>query len=398
MGDAILSQISGETALMDLGDPRDALDAQERLLDFAERLAIDDARLERARREWQEARERHLQAAPSDAVEGEDGGDAAPTAAPAGAALPAPRETTTLAAQPARPPPLEPRRALPAAEPATGTATALGATAPAARDALSNCTRALAGSALPFCIDVVGDIRGPALVVVPAGHFTMGDEGAHEGPRHAVDIADPFALSMFEISAAELARYCAQAARNCPRQPWPEDDMPAVNVNWYLARDYAAWLSELTGAEYRLPSEAEWEFAARAGSSSRFPDGRDHLAPGDARFAAASGRPLAANDRSLDDNAFHLYHMAGNVREWVADSWFEDYAGHPPMAVHGAARLVSTWSAAAPMPTAPMPCARPPAPPWRRTRPTSIPVSASCAYSPTEDGRPAGACAGRAGR
>ncbi|MGE0483432.1 MAG: SUMF1/EgtB/PvdO family nonheme iron enzyme [Gammaproteobacteria bacterium] len=327
LGDAVLAQIAGETALMDLGDPRDALDAQERLLDFADRLAIDDARLERARREWHEARSRQPDGDPLETPAADDTArdTDVPSAAPEGAALPAPAEPGAVAA---RPLPLEPRRALAAPTPVD----ASPATTPSSVPARSNCSRDLVGAALPFCIDVVGDaFRGPALVVVAAGQFDMGGEGAHETPRHAVDISDPFALSMFEISAAELARYCADTGRNCPVQPWPEPALPAVNVNWYLARDYAAWLSELTGAEYRLPSEAEWEFAARAGSTAAYPSGRDQLAPDDARFGhgGANGRPLAANDRSLDGNAFRLYHMAGNVREWVADSWFDDHAGAP---------------------------------------------------------------------
>jgi len=182
----------------------------------------------------------------------------------------------------------------------------------------------------PYCIDVVGDFKGPALVVVPAGRFTMGGSAATESPRRDVTLPRAFALGMFEVSAAEFAAFCTATRRDCVAQPWDDPQLPAVNLNWQDARDYAAWLSARTGQRYRLPSEAEWEYAARGGTTTTYPAG-DELLPTHARFSfkQALSRPLAANDRSLNRNGFRLYHMLGNVREWVTDAWQADYRSAP---------------------------------------------------------------------
>jgi formylglycine-generating enzyme required for sulfatase activity len=106
--------------------------------------------------------------------------------------------------------------------------------------------------------------------------------------------------------------------------------LPIVNVSWSEAVAYAEWLSGVTGARYRLPTEAEWEYAARGGATTTYPFG-DELLPTHARFSfrQTEERPLAANDRSINRNDFRLYHMLGNVREWVADAWSDHYAGAP---------------------------------------------------------------------
>jgi formylglycine-generating enzyme required for sulfatase activity len=99
-----------------------------------------------------------------------------------------------------------------------------------------------------------------------------------------------------------------------------------VNVSWEDARAYTDWLSQVTGAVYRLPSEAEWEYAARGGTTSEYTSREgDKILPTDARFDADS--PLPVNDRSVNANGFRLRHMYGNVREWVADAWSPNYRG-----------------------------------------------------------------------
>jgi hypothetical protein len=110
----------------------------------------------------------------------------------------------------------------------------------------------------------------PEMIVIPAGKFIMGspenelDRNASEGPPHEVTIAKPFALSKFEVTFEEWDACVAAAA--CPRVPdrWGRERMPVINVSWVDIKQYVSWLSQLTGREYRLPTEAEWEYAARA--------------------------------------------------------------------------------------------------------------------------------------
>jgi formylglycine-generating enzyme required for sulfatase activity len=122
----------------------------------------------------------------------------------------------------------------------------------------------------------------PTMVVVPAGTFTMGspesekDRSSTEGPQHEVAIAKPFAVGKTEVTFAEWDACVAAGA--CPKAPdvsWGRDNRPVINVSWDDAKQYTAWLSGITGKKYRLLTEAEWEYAARAGSETRFSFGED---------------------------------------------------------------------------------------------------------------------------
>ena len=193
--------------------------------------------------------------------------------------------------------------------------------------ARTNCKAALAGTRRPYCIDMFADgSKGPALVVLKPGRVRMGEDGNTAEVR----IRHPFAIGMFEISSAELQEFCTAQDIRCPQQPWTDPSLPAVNLSWTMAQDFTRWLSQQSGASYRLPSEAEWEYAARAGHSGRYPAG-DELLPTHARFSfkGTQSAPLAANDRSLNRNDFRLYHMLGNVREWVNDVWHDSHQGAP---------------------------------------------------------------------
>jgi formylglycine-generating enzyme required for sulfatase activity len=173
----------------------------------------------------------------------------------------------------------------------------------------------------------------PVMVVIPGGKFIMGspenepDRSASEGPRHEVTIAKPFALSKFEVTFEEWDACVAAAA--CPRvsDGWGRGTMPAINVSWVDAKQYVGWLSQLTGREYRLPTEAEWEYAARADADTRYSWG-DEVGMGNASCDGCGSQwdlKQTAPVGSFKPNRFGLYDMHGNVWEWVEDSWHESY-------------------------------------------------------------------------
>ena len=192
------------------------------------------------------------------------------------------------------------------------------------------CSVSLAKKRKRYCRDVLGSIgKGPTLVVIPGGKFSMGGEKTSEQPVHDVTI-NPFALSVREISYGEFQQFCEDKQYQCPKQPWVGKDYPIVNVSWNDAMAYTTWLTGMTGNTYRLPSEAEWEYAARAGTKTLYPFGEEVLIS-DAVFSDRKklASPLPKTDRSINRNKFRLYHMAGNVREWVTDTWHDGYDGTP---------------------------------------------------------------------
>jgi formylglycine-generating enzyme required for sulfatase activity len=170
------------------------------------------------------------------------------------------------------------------------------------------------------------------MVVIAPGSFNMGSAADPlAAPVVEVRIDYPFAISAWEITVAEYRLFCESTGRICPSSPWSGEDYPVTGVSWQDAVDYAAWLSLQTGHSYRLPSEAEWEYTARAGSTTVFPFG-DELYPGKARYSAGRALvdgPVPKSDRSTERNNFKLWHMVGNVREWVADSWQDTHSGSP---------------------------------------------------------------------
>jgi formylglycine-generating enzyme required for sulfatase activity len=162
------------------------------------------------------------------------------------------------------------------------------------------------------------------MVVLPGGTYIIGsDRESTEQPQLEVNIEYPFALSTHEVSYREYRMYCAEAGANCPSNPWGDEDLPVVGVSWEDAAGYVEWLSAKSSQTYRLPSEAEWEYAARAGSETLYPFG-DNLLVTQARFSEPgkpATEPLPNSYRAINANRFRLYNMVGNVREWVADAW-----------------------------------------------------------------------------
>lgn len=178
--------------------------------------------------------------------------------------------------------------------------------------------------------------RCPTMIVVPPGEFEMGskDGSEDEKPVHNVTISAPFAVSRFEIQfdewdACYLLGGCPKIERDVTAI---SGTRPVVEVSWYEARDFAAWLSRRTGHNYRLLSEAEWEYAARAKSKTLFPWGQT-LEENRANCSGCRGRDVygaSAEAGSFLPNDFGLFHMLGNVWEWVQDCYSRNYDdAHP---------------------------------------------------------------------
>ncbi|WP_295879989.1 formylglycine-generating enzyme family protein [uncultured Thiohalocapsa sp.] len=188
-----------------------------------------------------------------------------------------------------------------------------------------------------FSDPLAGGGRGPALAALPGGFFMMGsyagepERQASEGPVHEVGI-DPFAIGITEVSFAEYDRFARATGRPLPPDAgWGRGNRPVINVSWEDATAYARWLSMQTGEDYFLPTEAQWEYAARANTTTPFATGGcvhtdqanyngvfDYAGCG-ARTGIYRGQTLPAT--ALPPNPWGLYHMQGNVWEWVRDCW-----------------------------------------------------------------------------
>lgn len=186
----------------------------------------------------------------------------------------------------------------------------------------------------------------PEMVELPGGSFLMGDQSqagdADERPVHRVNLA-PFAIGQYEVTVEEYAAFAQASARS---RPSGSARQPVTNVDFVDAQAYVDWLSLQTGKRYRLASEAEWEYAARAGALTLFAHGNaevelcrhGNVADRTAQAAGSAWQVVDCDDRQVGlaevgryrPNAFGLYDMAGNVWEWVADCYRDDYAQTEP--------------------------------------------------------------------
>lgn len=172
-------------------------------------------------------------------------------------------------------------------------------------------------------------------VDVPAGVFEMGCEEKetcefNEAPAREVTVR-PFRLGKYEVTFEQFDLYCDAARVQCPEdEGWGRGDRPVINVSWADAQAFIAWLNEHSGHNFRLPSEAEWEYAARAGSATAYPWG-DDMEAGQANCGQGCRDDYAntAPVGQFPPNAFGLHDMHGNVFEWVEDCWHETYDGAP---------------------------------------------------------------------
>ena len=234
---------------------------------------------------------------------------------------------------------------------------------------------------ITLCVSVssqplyAGQIIEPSMVTIPAGQFEMGGAKAKQQPIHQVAI-NAFKLSKYEVTVKEFRQFIAATGHATNNECWvwqevtkdhdwginihkgnwqtpkyaPSANHPVMCVTWQDAKSYASWLSEKTGKSYRLPTEAEWEYAARAGSKTDYPFGNDpkqlcehgnildqSSAKALARDYKVKYKAIACNDGAeytsevgrYQANAFGLYDMIGNVGEYVQDCEHENYQGAP---------------------------------------------------------------------
>ena len=189
-----------------------------------------------------------------------------------------------------------------------------------------------------FADPLVSGGIGPTMVAIPAGSFRMGcvsriDCRSNEVPVHAVTLAKPLALSKFEVTCADFGRFARATDREPTRDPscGEESSAPVVNVSWDDAAAYTEWLSSETLKRYRLPSEAEWEYAARAGTETRYSWGNsvglDRANCNGCRSRTNRDQRGTVAVGSFRANPWGLHDMHGNAWEWVSDCRLEDYRG-----------------------------------------------------------------------
>ncbi|EIJ43726.1 hypothetical protein BegalDRAFT_2898 [Beggiatoa alba B18LD] len=171
------------------------------------------------------------------------------------------------------------------------------------------------GSPCDFC---------PEMVWIPAGTFKMGsntnkwNEDWDQKPAHDVNIRDLLAIGIYEITFEQYDYFANATGRQTPSDNnWGRYKHPVINVSWDDATAYAAWLSQVTGYQYRLPTEAEWEYVARAGTMTNFWWGNDLL--GKANCYGNNNKTLPIG--SFNANKFGLYDTVGNVWEWTCSEY-----------------------------------------------------------------------------
>ncbi len=181
----------------------------------------------------------------------------------------------------------------------------------------------------------------PEMVALPPGRFWMGSRDGegwdYERPRHEVTIPQAIAVGRYSVTLHEwaFAKDDAEWAKATGRKPRPvraegwQDDRPVIDVSWEDARAYVKWLSRKTGQPYRLLSEAEWEYACRAGSEAAYCFGDGEAELGDYAWYSGNSEGETHPVGEKKPNRFGLYDMHGNVWEWCEDLWHDSYKDKP---------------------------------------------------------------------
>jgi len=176
--------------------------------------------------------------------------------------------------------------------------------------------------------------KAPAMVVIPGGSFKMGSSVVStqfdEKPQHKVTLKQ-FAMSQFEVTIAEYRRFLKATNYRAAGPLKGASNQPAINISWKDATAYVKWLSQQTGKSYRLPSEAEWEYAYRAGDDTLYPWGSDVGKNNANCFGCGSQWDFSSTAPvgSFTANKFGLHNMAGNIMEWTNDCYHKNYQGAP---------------------------------------------------------------------
>jgi formylglycine-generating enzyme required for sulfatase activity len=188
--------------------------------------------------------------------------------------------------------------------------------------------------------------NSPEMVVVPEGEFLLGSpenepgHDASESPMRNIRIGEPIAVGRFPVRFLDWSALVADGGSSYtpPDEGWGEADRPVINVSWHDANQYVEWLRRLTGLDYRLLSESEWEYCCRAGTRSAFAFGPrigPHQANYDAGIAdrcnerVSSAIDCTTRVGTYAPNDFGIYDLHGNVREWTSDAWSENHIARP---------------------------------------------------------------------
>jgi formylglycine-generating enzyme required for sulfatase activity/class 3 adenylate cyclase len=185
-----------------------------------------------------------------------------------------------------------------------------------------------APTAAPSASPPAASVREPDMVALEGGSFSMGsNDDASERPVHRVTVK-PFAIGKYPVTVREW-NVCADA-KACGFTATGKDGAPVTNVSWADAKKYVTWLADTTKKPYRLPSEAEWEFAARGGTQTRYWWG-EQMQSGMAgcKDCGDLGAEQPAKVGSFKPNPFGLYDMGGGVDQWMEDCWHKTYQGAP---------------------------------------------------------------------